>query len=307
MRVVLTGAFSYTGAAVARELLRRGHRVHTLTNRCPPAGARGSISAAPLTFEPRHLKQQLAGADAFINTYWIRLPHAGQTFDSAVQNCGLLFEAAGRAGVPRVVHVSVSNAAAGTNLGYYRGKHQVEQALRRAGLSGAIVRPTLVVGPADVLTNNIAWFLRRFPLFALPGGGRYRLQPVTLSDCARIICDALSGPDGTELDAAGPEVMTFADYVRLVARACGVRRPVVSAPRWLVLALLRCVGWLLRDIVLTREELLGLEQELLLSGAPATGAESVRGWLLENGRDLGRHYENDLRRHFSTQRDRPVS
>jgi uncharacterized protein YbjT (DUF2867 family) len=305
MRVVLTGAFSYTGAAVASELLRRGHTVHTLTNRHAPEGTQ-AITAAPLRFDPQHLVEQLQGADAFINTYWVRLPHAGQSFDTAVQRSSVLFDAAARAGVQRVVHVSVSNAAAGTNLGYYRGKDEVEQALRQAGPSHAIVRPTLVVGPADILTNNIAWFLRRFPIFPLPDRGRYRLQPVTLDDNARIICDAIDGPEGLELDAAGPEVLTFGEYVRLVAKACGVRRWIISVPGWLSLALLRVVGWILRDVVLTREELLGLEQELLLSHAPPTGQESVRQWLLQNGDNLGRSYINDLRRHFSTDKEQAV-
>jgi len=263
-RIVLTGAFSYTGAAVAKQLLHRGASVHTLTRRRPPASA-GPISVAPLRFDAAHLQQQMVGADVLINTYWLRLPYAGQTFDTAVKNSRLLLQAAAAAGVRRVIHVSVSNASAGTNLGYYRGKAEVEQAVRALGVPFAIVRPTLVVGPADVLTNNIAWFLRRFPLFPLPAGGRYRLQPVTLDDTARIICDQLEGPDAVELDAAGPERMTFAEYVRLLARACGVRRWICSFPGGLTLALLRLVGVFLRDVVLTREELLGLEQELLLS------------------------------------------
>jgi len=304
-RVVLTGAFSYTGAAVAAELLRRGRQVHTLTNRVAPRGA-AAISAAPLRFEPEHLERQLAGADALINTFWVRLPHAGQTFASAVARSRLLLEAAARAKVRRIVHVSVSNAAAGANLGYYCGKAEVEASLRELSVSSAIVRPTLVVGPDDVLTNNIAWFLRRFPLFLLPGRGSYRIQPVTLTDTARIICDALAGPDGQELDAAGPEVLTFDEYLRLLARACGVRRAIVSVPGWLSLALLRLIGLALGDVVLTREELAGLQQELLISHAPPTGRESVRDWLVQNGPALGRGYVNDLQRHFKRGRDQPV-
>jgi NADH dehydrogenase len=308
-RVVLTGAFSYTGAAVAGELLRRGgYAIHTLTNRRPPPGADEAITIAPLRFERGHLVEQLAGAEVLVNTFWVRLPHAGQTFETAVEASRLLFDAAAAAGVQRIVHVSVSNAAAGTNLGYYRGKAEVEAALRRQrGPSWAIVRPTLVVGPGDVLTNNIAWFLRRFPVFPMPDGGRCRLQPVTLADTARIICDALEAPDdGLELDAAGPEILTFAGYVRLVARACGVRRWFLSVPGWLSLALLRLVGLVLRDVVLTREELLGLEQDLLLSHAPPTGQQSVRAFLEEHGDALGRRYVNDLRRHFTAGRDRAV-
>ncbi len=175
--IVVTGAFSYTGAAVAGELIRRGFAVRTLTNRQPPPGREG-IPHAPLRMDVAYLADQLKGADAFINTYWVRLPHGAADFGTAVRDSRTLIEAAVRAGVSRLVHVSVSNAEQGRNLGYYAGKAEVERSVRECGVPHAIVRPTLMVGPNDVLTNNIAWFLRRFPAFLLPDGGRYRLQPV---------------------------------------------------------------------------------------------------------------------------------
>jgi NADH dehydrogenase len=174
----------------------------------------------------------------------------------------------------------------------------VDAAVRAAGLSHAIVRPTLVVGPNDVLTANIAWFLRRFPLFPVPDGGAYRLQPVTLADAARIAADAAApGPD-LEVDAAGPEIFSFAEYLRLLARACGVRQWLVPVPGWLALAGIGALSPLLRDTVLAREELAGLEAELLVSSAPALGSERVGDWLLGAGPTLGRAYTNDRRRHL---------
>lgn len=307
-RIVVTGAFSYIGAAVARELLRRGHAVHTLTNRtAPPAVSDDRITTAPLRFGSDALVAELSGADALVNTYWIRLPHAGQTFATAVRNSRTLHAAAKRAGVRRVVHVSVSNARSGRNLGYFAGKADVEECVRQTHASFAIVRPTLVVGPADVLTNNIAWFLRRFPFFPMPDGGQYRLQPITLSDTGRIVCDALESPDSQEIDAAGPQIITFAELVRLIARACGVRRWFPAAPGWLALAGIRLVEPILRDVVLTHEELLGLEQELLLSHAPPLGRESVEDVLLAQGETIGRRYANDLYRHFGDGRRTAVT
>jgi uncharacterized protein YbjT (DUF2867 family) len=285
-RAVVTGAFSYTGAAVARALIARGWNVHTLTNRAAPPGT-DAITSAPLQFQSDHLRRELCGADLLVNTYWIRLPWAGQTFESAVERSRALIEAARDAGVRRLVHVSVSNAASGRNLGYYRGKADVEAIVRGAGLPYAIVSPTLVVGPSDVLTNNIAFFLRRFPLFPLPAAGRYLLQPVTLSDTARLIADAAEASDDLELDAAGPDETSFADYVRLVGRACGVERAIIGLPAPLVLGALRLIELWLDDVVLTREELLGLKQELLLSRKVPLGRESVAAWLLGNGSTLG--------------------
>jgi uncharacterized protein YbjT (DUF2867 family) len=243
--------------------------------------------------------------ESVINTYWIRLPCAGQTFATAVERSAMLLNAAVAAGVRRLVHVSVSNAHRGRALGYYHGKAEVEDRVRGLPISHAIVRPTLVVGPHDVLSSNIAWLLRRFPCFPVPGS-HARLQPITLADTARIIADATEDQGIAELDAAGPDVMTFMEYVRLVARACHLRRIILPAPGWLALAGLRLVEPILGDVVLTREELLGLQQELLLSHEPPRGKQSVAEWLCGYSAQLGRRYVNDRHRHFGAGRTEPV-
>jgi NADH dehydrogenase len=303
-RVVITGAFSFTGAAVARELARRGFEIHTLTNRRAPSPT--TITSSPLRFDHDHLVRAFTGADVFVNTYWVRFARDGQTFETAVDASRTLFDAARAAGVRRIVHVSVSNASTTSPLGYYRGKALVEDAVRAAGVSHAIVRPTLIVGPGDVLTSNIAWFLRRFPLFLVPDEGRYRVQPVTIEDAARIVSDAVEVTTDCELDAAGPEVFTFRNFVETIAVACGGTRRLVGAPRWLALAALWPIGICVRDVVLTLDEIRGLEQDLLVSHAPALGTRSVRQWLLEHGSDIGRAYTNDVHRHFGAGRIEPI-
>jgi uncharacterized protein YbjT (DUF2867 family) len=294
---VVTGAFSYLGAAVAKELLRRGFAVETLTKRRPPAGA-PVILSTPLVFDPDHLTRALRRADVLVNTYWIRLPGGGRTFESAVEDSRTLFGAAKAAGVERIVHVSVTNASPASPLGYYRGKAAVDAILKGSGLSHAIVRPTLVVGENDVLTSNIAWFLRRFPIFPVPDGGAYRLQPVTLTDTARIAADAAEASGDLDIDAAGPDVFSFSEYLGIAASACGVHLRRMSVPGWLALAGISAIEVFLRDTVLSREELSGLERELLVSHAAPRGAESVRDWLFAHGEALGRAYVNDRRRHF---------
>ncbi|MCB9558026.1 MAG: NmrA family NAD(P)-binding protein [Deltaproteobacteria bacterium] len=309
MRAVVTGAFSNSGAAVAAELLRRGYSVHTLTNRRVPAAV--PISHAPLQFDRQHLVEQLRGADLLVNTYWVRLADrlwptgrsqtvaaSGLAFAGAVERSRLLIDCAREAQVGRLVHFSVSNAERGRNLGYYGGKHQVERHIRDSGICAAIVRPTLVVGPNDVLSGNITWFLRRFPVFLMPRGGRYRLQPIVIDDLARIVADLAERTDYAEVDAAGPEVFSFREYVQLLAKGAGVRRWLLSAPNGLAMFALRLVGKLLSDVVLTSEELLGLQQELLLSHDPPLGRLSVSQWVLQHGAALGRRYTNDNQRHF---------
>lgn len=296
---VVTGAFSYTGSAVARSLLQRGFTVRTLTNRKAPVNDPGGrIEAYPLQFDdPARLAGAMRGAQVLVNTYWVRYPYVGVGFDRAVENTEILLRAAREAGVGRIVHVSVSNPSVDSPLAYYRGKAEVEALVRGSGVSYAIVRPTLVVGSHDILVNNIAWFLRRLPVFAMPGSGRYRVQPVTLEDAGEILAEAVLAPGDMTIDAAGPEVLTFEDLVREIGRATGRRARVLHVPPRLALALLRGVGWMKGEVVLSRQELDGPMTELLVSREAPRGMRSVTGWLREHGPELGRAYASEFARH----------
>lgn len=296
---MVTGAFSYTGSAVTKSLLARGIAVRTLTNRRVPIHQPGTrIDAFPLQFDdPGRLVEAMRGAQLLVNTYWVRYPYVGVGFDRAVENTRTLLTAAREAGIRRIVQVSVSNPSLESPLGYYRGKARVEALLLSLGVSHAIVRPTLVVGPADILVNNIAWSLRRFPFFAMPDSGRYRLQPVTLDDVGEIVTDAALNTQDVTVDAAGPEVMTFEQLVNAIGVAIGRTRQIVHLPPRLSLLLLRMVGWSVGEVILSKEELDGLRTELLVSHEPPRGKESVLGWLNENGARLGLTYASELGRH----------
>jgi uncharacterized protein YbjT (DUF2867 family) len=292
---IVTGAFSYTGSFIARRLGAEGVRVRTLTRRDDPTSPlHGKVETAPLQFADRAaLVESLRGARCLYNTYWVRFERGGTTFDRAVRNSALLFEAAAEAGVERIVHVSVTNPSEDSPLPYFRGKAQVERALAAAGPAYAIVRPTLVFGPRDILVNNIAWILRRFPVFVVPGSGSGRVQPVSAEDVAGIAVSA----EGT-VDAAGPEEYTFDELVRAVGAAIGCRRPLGHAPPRIALALGAVVGAARRDVILTRDELEGLQASLLVSDEPPRGRESFREWLERNAASLGRAYVSELARNF---------
>ncbi len=299
---VVTGAFSYTGHAVARSLLARGWRVRTLTNRTAPLqpldGA-DAIDRAPLQFsDPDALVTFLRGADLLVNTYWIRYPHGGLRFDDAVGNSAVLLASAATAGVRRIVHLSISNPSADDALDYFRAKAQVETIVRGMGVSHAIVRPTLVAGPGDILVNNIAWCLRRFPLFAMPGSGAYRVQPVLVDDVGEIVVDAAEMRGDVTLDAAGPETLTFEALVATVGAAIGCRRRIVHVAPPVALGFVKILSMLTGDVVLTKQELTGLMEERLVSREPPRGTGRVTAWLAAHGERLGRRYASEVKRHF---------
>src|SRR5882762_9912489 len=185
---VITGAFGYTGGYIARALIANGARVRTLTNhaRVDDPLAR-QLEIAQFNFDNSDaLARSLDGVATVFNTYWIRFPHHGLDFDRAVSNLRTLIDAARRAGVRRFVHVSITNANAASPLPYFRGKGLIEDYLVQSGLSHAIIRPAVIFGPEEILLNNIAWMLRRIPLFVIPGDGAYRVQPVFVEDLAKL-------------------------------------------------------------------------------------------------------------------------
>lgn len=304
--VVITGAFSYTGKYATRILLERGYRIRTLTNHPPthhPEGANlfgDRVQVFPYNFDRGdELRRSLEGASTLINTYWVRFPHGGSNFETAVRNTCSLIEAAKDAGVRRIVHVSIANPSLQSPLGYYKGKAQLEQTVIDSGLAYTILRPTVIFGAEDILINNIAWFVRHFPVFGIPGDGRYGIRPIYVEDMAHLLADAVDRQGSAVLDAVGPETFRFEELVRLIAERVGRSVRLVRLPQFLAYISTLLTGWFVGDVVLTWEEYRGLMSNLLVTEGPATGQTRLSEWLAENEERVGRHYASEVARHYA--------
>lgn len=295
---VVTGAFGYTGQYIARRLLNTGAEVRTLTNspnRANPFG--GAVKAHRFHFDDRRkLAESLRGACVLYNTYWVRFNHADFTHAAAVENTLKLFRAAQDADVRRVVHVSITNPSEDSGLEYFRGKAVLERALIESGLSHAILRPAVLFGGRDILINNIAWILRRFPVFGLFGDGRYRLQPIHVDDLAALAVEEGRNRTDRVIDAIGPETFTYRDLASEIGRAIGEQRPIVSVPPALGYAVARGLGYFVGDVVVTREEIEGLMSDLLCTDSPPVGRTKLTSWARQHADTLGLHYAGELAR-----------
>ncbi len=299
---VVTGAFSYSGAAIARELERSGRRVRTLTGHPERAPAGSGIDVRPLDFDDLEgLTAALEGATTLYNTYWVRFPHGDDDYDRAVANSRALFDAASRAGVERVVHVSITHPSISSPYGYFRGKAQVERALAEVGVSYAILRPAILFGGDGVLLNNIAWLLRHLPVFGVGGRGDYRIRPVHIEDLAALALAAGAERTTLVVDAVGPERPTFVELVRAIRSAVHSRCVVVRVPGVLVPPLASALGLVLRDVLLTGDEYRAMADGLADTDGPATGTVGVRDWIQAHADSLGRSYANEIDRHFRRQ------
>lgn len=297
---VITGAFSYTGKYITRRLLAMGKEVRTLTghpNNPNPFGEQ--VSVYPFNFDkPEELVKSLQGATTLYNTYWIRFAHGSITYDKAVENTKILIAAAQEAGVRRIVHVSITNPTETSQLPYFSGKAILEKTILNSGLSYAIIRPTVIFGSEDILINNIAWLLRRFPIFPLFGSGNYRLQPIYVEDMADLVVQAGQQDENMLVDAVGPDVYTFEELVRLIANELHRKVALTHFNPGLAFFLAKLIEPVVGDVLITRDEVAGLMADLLISQKPPTGHTHLGDWLEQNVSSVGMKYASELGRHY---------
>lgn len=295
---VVTGAFGYSGKYIARQLLEAGYQVRTITNspaRVNPFGDK--VKAYPFNFDnPQRLIDTLSGASVLYNTYWVRFNHPGFTYSTAVNNTRTLFDAARKAGIKRIVHVSITNPSEDSPLEYFSSKAKLERTLIESGLTYAILRPAVLFGKEDILINNIAWFLRKFPVFGVFGDGYYRLQPIYVDDLARLAVEQGQRTENVIINAIGPETFTYRGLVEEIGRIIGKRRPIISIPPAVGYLLGSFVGKIVGDVTITRDEIEGLMAGLLYTDSLPSGTTRLTDWAGENASSLGIRYASELAR-----------
>jgi len=299
--VLITGASGFIGGAIADRLIGRAE-IRSLTSHPTKKRFGDRVRSFPYgSAQPARMADAFQSADVFVNSYYVRFNYGKWTFDRAVDCSRHLIALARDAGVRKIVHISVSNASEQSDLPYYRNKGRIEQLVERSGVPHTILRPAIVVGGGDILVNNIAYFLRRLPVFTIFGRGDYRVQPITLDAFADVAVEAIDGGHQNEtLAVAGPRDWRFLELVRAISAAVRSRAAIVPAPSWVALSGLRIAGVFLRDVVLTSDEIKGLTREYLCADRPLRRGADFDEWLAQPGvaATLGRRYASELARHF---------
>ena len=300
---MVTGAFGFTGKYIARELLSRGCRVATITNSPNRENdLSGKIQVEKFNFDrPEKLVASLRNVSILYNTYWVRFNHRSFTHHDAVENTLKLFAAARKAGVKRIVHTSITNPSLESELEYFRGKAELEKALAESGIPYTILRPAVIFGDEDILINNIAWLLRKLPVFPVFGYGSYRIQPIYVLDFARLAVEHGRDSGNNILNAIGPETYTFRHLVEKIGDIIGVSKPIISVSPKIAYAAGVIISTLVKDVIVTREEIAGLMADLLYVDAEPTGMTRLSQWAQLNKDRLGRKYASEMARRTDRQ------
>ncbi len=168
--------------------------------------------------------------------------------------------------------------------------------MKETGLSYSILRPTVLFGKEDILINNIAWALRKLPVFGVFGNGHYRLQPIYVDDLAELAVKHGEIRENTITDAIGPETFTYRELVQEIGKAIGKERPIISISPSLGYIAGCVISLLVNDVLVTRDEIKGLMTNLLFVESPPTGKTKLSDWIKKHAETLGRQYTSELER-----------
>jgi uncharacterized protein YbjT (DUF2867 family) len=298
---VVTGAFGYTGKYIATRLLDNGYKVKTLTNSINRSNPfNGDIESYPYNFNDLdELISTLKGTSILFNNYWVRFNHKDFSYSDAIDNSLVLFEAAKQAGIKKIVHISITNPSDDSPFEYFRGKAILENALIESGIPYVILRPAVIFGIEDILINNIAWFLRKFPIFGVFGSGDYKLQPIYVKDLAELAVEGSKIYENRIIDAIGPETYSYRELVQQISKGLGLSRPIISIPPQMGYLLGKLTGIIIRDVIITREEIKGLMANLLYTESKPTGRTKFSDWIKQNTETIGIRYSNELNRRYN--------
>ena len=295
----VTGAFGYTGKYIAQRLLNKGLSVKTFTNSWQRKNEFGDrIEVSPFYFDkPEKLAEALDGVSVLYNTYWVRFNHHTFKHSEAIENSIKLFQAAKKAGVGRIVHTSILKPDKNSPLEYYSGKGILEEELAATGISYSILRPGVIFGKEDILINNIAWMIRKFPVFGMFGNGNYKLQPIYVEDFADLAVEQGLKTSNAVIDATGPEIFTYKELVKTISEIIsGKEITVFPLPDLVGFWISKLVGLFKGDNLVTYQEIKGLKADLLYSDAQPAGKTKLTDWLKQNKDTVGKDYANELKR-----------
>jgi len=298
---VVTGPLSFTGKYLTKLLIESGKTVVGFTNDISRENpSPGRLDLVCFSFDDVDaMASAMRGAQTFYNTYWIRYPRGEMTYERAVENSIALFTAAKLAGVQRIVHTSIANPSFDSPFGYYRGKANVELALKDSGVPHSILRPTVFFGKEDILINNMAWLARHSPLFLVAGDGNYKIQPIAVDDYAALMNEHGERDNASiVIDAVGPETYSFLELVQLIRKKVGSRARIVRVPPRIFYVASLLMSPLVRDTIVTWDEVRGLMANMLVSNEPPMGRTSLKAWLSDNAGTVGAEYHSERARHY---------
>ncbi len=294
MRILVTGAAGFLGAATVARAQAGGHDVVGMIRQGSPRGRvplpDRQIAQADMG-DTAALARAVAGVEAVIHcaaTTSQGAPDEALSWRVNVEGTRLLFEAARAAGVGRWVQISSMSAHPGSSSVYGRSKLAADEYLRAQSGPPAwtILRPHLIYGPGERgLVAKTIKLLEKLPVVPVIGSGRELIRPVYVDDVADAALAALAreATSGRTYMLGGADEIELNEFMRALVRARGLRRPLVHLPVPLALAMARLLALGMKNPPLTADNVLGVREVVRVEQEAAERELDYRPLGLEEG------------------------
>jgi uncharacterized protein YbjT (DUF2867 family) len=243
VKVFLTGATGFVGRNMIPRLLAEGHAVRALVRGRPGERTRllqGFRHEGDFQYVPGDvitsagLDQGMQECDAIIHLVGIIVEKGMNTFD-AVHHIGTrnVIEAAKRARVKRLVHMSALGVRENGVAEYQRSKWEGEEEVRRSGIVYCILRPSLIFGPGDGFVAQMIDMMKKSPFVRpVPGDGFPKFRPIFVEDVTFCFVRALTEEAAANqtVELGGADELTLNEVLAEIARCAGVKKRVVHIP-----------------------------------------------------------------------------
>ena len=205
-------------------------------------------------------EKHLAGAEAVV---MLQAQIGGNDFSKFQRNnldtTRHVLDAMNANNVPYLVHISSSVVESVANDWYTDTKKEQERMAAESGITNVVLRPTLMFGWFD--RKHLGWlsrFMRKVPVFPIPGNGKYMRQPLYAGDFCNIIVSCIEKKITGNFNISGLEQVDYIDIIREIKRAIHSRTLILNIPYWLFHTLLSIWAFFDRDPPFTTQQLSAL-------------------------------------------------
>ena len=224
IRIVVVGASGFVGKNLRKFLHELNLDVLAISRK----NFRKHASEVKITstnlLEPK-LQSKLKNYDALIHLIGIGRQSSKSTFEEINLNLTKnVIKACKNAGIKKIIFISGLGVSRSNKSDYFVSKYKAEREIINSGLDYTIFRASYIIGKTDYLTKALSKQMKK-GVIIIPGSGKYRLQPISVADVAKIILEAINEKKFSKkiLDLVGPQKMSFEDFVRLFTKNTSVK------------------------------------------------------------------------------------
>jgi len=246
--ITVFGGTGFLGRRVVKRLLEHEFDVRAVsrhpqrTTSMFRSGTSGLTSVRADVHNEAEITSVLEGVYGAVNAVSLYVEHGRETFRAVhVDAAARVARVAREAGVEHLVHVSGIGSNPESSSPYIKARGEGEQAVQRAFADSTLIRPSVMFGPDDAFLTTLVKMVRFLPVCPLFGSGETKLQPVYVEDVAEGITRLFKNTAGMSracYEFGGPQIYTYEELLRTIARHLGSRRSFIPVPfaLWHVLA-----------------------------------------------------------------------